>query len=455
MKFPMLSLRGRTYYARVCVPLKLQGLFGRKEVWRSLKTADPELAKRLSLTVAQEMRRVFAALEKKRVEPSPTSVAREYQRNTSAIPAQGLGEGESMALSTRLETLQTDPEAIKRLLDSVLLDQGIHVAPSAREAYAVELLRSEIASLKAMISGQPVPEEGPTVMELMESYLSERKLPSQTEREVRAIVKVFVKVVSDKNAPSVQKSDIRAYREHLHNSGLGPATIRKKLGFVSTIFRYGVGTGVLQSNVMDGGLTRVSRQAAQTERRLPFSNDQVKTLLAASADLKGAKRWVTWIAAFTGARVEEIAGLRVQDVKQESGISYFDFQPTAERRLKNLGSARRVPVHPMLLSNGLLDALPKTGRLFPELKANKHGVLSASFGKWWGRFADASGIDDPRLVFHSWRHTVKDALRRVEAPEEIQDSILGHTSSASVGRRYGSGVGLPVLLKWVERISYE
>jgi hypothetical protein len=61
LRWPMLMRRGNTFYSRVQVPLRLQPMFGRCEVFKSLRTIDPEEAKLLSLKVAAEMKKVFEA----------------------------------------------------------------------------------------------------------------------------------------------------------------------------------------------------------------------------------------------------------------------------------------------------------------------------------------------------------------------------------------------------------
>jgi len=46
-------------------------------------------------------------------------------------------------------------------------------------------------------------------------------------------------------------------------------------------------------------------------------------------------------------------------------------------------------------------------------------------------------IYDKGKVFHSFRHTFKDALRNSGVDEALSDALTGHSSS-SVGRHYGS-----------------
>ncbi|MCP2209467.1 site-specific integrase [Bradyrhizobium diazoefficiens] len=61
---------GRTpYYVRVGVPLKLQPVLKRKEIWRSLKTTDPRQARDRAAPVIASYRQQFADLEQRR-EPS-------------------------------------------------------------------------------------------------------------------------------------------------------------------------------------------------------------------------------------------------------------------------------------------------------------------------------------------------------------------------------------------------
>ncbi|WFU69428.1 site-specific integrase [Bradyrhizobium sp. CB2312] len=65
---------GRTsYYVRVGVPLKLQPVLKRKEIWQSLKTTDPRQARDRAAPVIASFRAQFADLEQRR-EPSPADL---------------------------------------------------------------------------------------------------------------------------------------------------------------------------------------------------------------------------------------------------------------------------------------------------------------------------------------------------------------------------------------------
>jgi integrase len=82
--------------------------------------------------------------------------------------------------------------------------------------------------------------------------------------------------------------------------------------------------------------------------------------------------WVSLIAVYSGARLEEIAQLAVGDIRDQGAngatVTVIDIYNGGNNALKNAASARLVPVHSELVRAGLLDyvkALPKDGPLFP------------------------------------------------------------------------------------------
>jgi integrase len=174
----------------------------------------------------------------------------------------------------------------------------------------------------------------------------------------------------------------------------------------------------------------------------------------------GADTWLPLLGLWTGARLEELGGLRVEDVKQEGSIPYIFIRATDGRRLKNKGSERRVPSHPALISAGFLDYVTERRRagdtlLFPELRADAHGKRTRMWGKRFARHVRlVCGVTDKRKAsFHSLRHSFVDAARAVMI-EEHRHTITGH-SGGGVGRMYGTSVPLSVLAESMARVRFE
>ena len=451
----MLMLRGSTYYYHRNIPVQVRPLVGgRKQVWKSLRTSNLDTAKLRSLEEGQRVERWFQALRKQAAaaQTNPESLARLYQSRSNAEDAEWRrelsqrqrthvrmddGTFESArqldeTLNAELDALTSavddhaaalrlrDVDIVSKLLDDVLVDNGLTIPPQRRREFALALLQAHLKSLevsvkrtKGEIAGERQEEQGVSVDGLLDAYLTERKLGSKSEHEVRAAYRRFAAIVGgDKSAREVTKADCRAYKSSLlaapsnrslsRDGKLSPVSVKKLLGICATIFRYGVGQGHLDTNPFEG-ITRVVRGGdhQNIDRRLPYDSADLTAIFGSVefSKLTGAKRFVPLIACLSGCRAEEVVGLRVQDVREEAGVWFFDFVPTAERRLKNAASQARTPIHPELLRLGLINyvaSVPQGGRLFPEIQPGPHGRLSGAFSKWWARFVDERGVRDPR-----------------------------------------------------------
>ena len=157
-----------------------------------------------------------------------------------------------------------------------------------------------------------------------------------------------------------------------------------------------------------------------------------------------AEYWLPYIGLHTGARIEEIAQLRVKEMRFHAPMGYyFDITDEGEdSELKNASSRRRVPVHQRLLDAGLVEYAASLqdpdGYLFPALVPDKYQRRSAGYGKEFSKFLrNELKIVDKRKVFHSFRHTFKHKCRELGISEDVHDALTGHTNS-SEARRYGN-----------------
>jgi integrase len=165
---------------------------------------------------------------------------------------------------------------------------------------------------------------------------------------------------------------------------------------------------------------------------------------------------VPLIALFSGMRSGEIIQLLSADVKEGSGVWYFDINKSQEKSLKTASSKRKVPIHRALIDLGFIDFVksrPQSGRIFPEIKKGKDGDPSHYFSKWWGRYAGHVGFKSPKTTFHSFRHNFLDALRAAELPEYINKALMGH-SDKGVHSQYGGGAMLSQLKTAIDKASY-
>jgi integrase len=90
-------------------------------------------------------------------------------------------------------------------------------------------------------------------------------------------------------------------------------------------------------------------------------------------------------------------------------------------------------VHGQLVKLGFLkfvdDVRKRDGLnawLFPLVAPEKGRAGIGAYSKWFGRYLRAQGVSDTAKVFHSFRHSATDALRRGKVDHELREALLGH-----------------------------
>ncbi|MEN3372628.1 DUF4160 domain-containing protein [Dechloromonas sp. ZS-1] len=271
-----------------------------------------------------------------------------------------------------------------------------------------------------------------------------------TVEEYQRVLFQFADFVGYKALTEITRRDIADFRDSVLASGKSSTTATHKVGMLKSLFVTAINYELLEQNPAE---TIRSQSKPQIKQRVAFSAEDLQRIFTSRIYSKGfrpkgagreAAYWLPLLALYTGARVEELAQLLVSDIYYAEGLGhYINISDAGEdQKLKNAGSRRRVPVHPLLISCGFTDyvaALGPAPRLFPHLKPNPRGKLAGYFSNFFsGYLRNDVGIKDTRKVFHSFRHTFKDVCRKVGIEEAVHDALTGHSSASSIGRRYGN-----------------
>jgi integrase len=146
---------------------------------------------------------------------------------------------------------------------------------------------------------------------------------------------------------------------------------------------------------------------------------------------RDAAYWIPILGLYTGARVGELAQLRVQDVKATYAGPFLSITDEAEgATVKTAAGIRSVPVHPELIRLGFMEYVEATKKasavsLWPTYKPLKDEP-GTYFSGWVNPFhREATGNPDAP-VFHELRHTVRTALHRARVDLHAIDLIIGH-----------------------------
>lgn len=271
----------------------------------------------------------------------------------------------------------------------------------------------------------------------------------------------FVTLMGDHRIAEIGQKQIQDFAGKLtksvvkhSNTPLATSSIRLIIARLSSVFSYAVDAGLIDLNPVSASRIHKRLGPSKPKRVLEddkgyewtelvtlFSHPEFKALRYSSGRPGDALFWLPLIAAYTGARREEISQLYVCDLRQDAKGHWFiridDDKP--DKSVKTEGSRRDVPLHDDLLELGILDLVngkDQDSRLFPQLIKVSDGFAGIVSKSWrplvirWGVYRKG------RHPLHGFRHTFKTTARQVGIPKEVSDWITGHAST-NEGDRYG------------------
>ena len=157
-------------------------------------------------------------------------------------------------------------------------------------------------------------------------------------------------------------------------------------------------------------------------------------------DLNPEARRIIYLIVETGLRISEACALKREAIHLDGDIPYIEVLDD-HRDTKTLGSVRSVP----LVGVALL-AMRAQPDGFPRY-CDKADSCSALINKTLTNLKLRPG--GPRQTLYSLRHTIVDRLKAVEAPNDIQEDMLGHV------HMYGEGTTLAHRHKWLLKIAFK
>lgn len=163
-----------------------------------------------------------------------------------------------------------------------------------------------------------------------------------------------------------------------------------------------------------------------------------------TTELRDASKYlIPLLCLYTGARLNEICQLLVEDVFKVGSVWIIDHVDEEEdgKKLKNEPSRRRVPIHSKLKKIGFLDyvmRLQNLGerRLFPTFKTDKYGYWSGSASKWFARYRKSVGLTQVGGGTRRFRHTFRTALDDADVPLAKAQMLGGWQRTGSTDKRY-------------------
>ena len=264
---------------------------------------------------------------------------------------------------------------------------------------------------------------------------------TEVEPKTASIDKAAVSRFVDKHpiASDVTKPAVAAWIE-ARKAEVSAATVQREVSSLRSFWSYLQTRGEVSedSTPFAGQRFKDRRKDRAAAKREAFSLAEVSALYSRALDAKDQELAdLIALAAYTGARREELATLKVADVAND-WISI--------RGAKTDAGDRDVPVHsavaPILAR---LIGKRKTGHVFEHFDEDKWGHRGDAVGKRFTRLKVAAG-HGPGKTLHSIRHTFSQALRAQDVSEDLVADLMGHRLTTMTYGRYGSRAAARKLL---------
>jgi integrase len=340
---------------------------------------------------------------------------------------------------------------------------------------------------------------GLTVGELVEEYKRKRKAqwtPKTYATHTPKLQLLADFLGTDRRAEDISRADLlpfpdallRLRRNHqkrpattfqarqtnAENARITAATASTILTRSTAMFRWAFEKGYISTNPATGlTITKPKAKKGHKSRR-PFTAGELKALftspmytghltrrqryLSGPQLAKDDDYWLPIIAYYSGARLGELVQLHFADCIVDGPFPHLSINENGQEKhgeadhkhVKSEAGVRIIPLHPDVIELGFAKFVQiqkrtagKRKRVFYGIPYGADGQPSSVYSKWFGRYLTNIGLDDPALVFHSFRHTAEDFFRSSQVPKYIIDQVIGH-QDRSAAAAYGSGVTLEV-----------
>lgn len=429
----MLS-RHSVYYFRIVVPDVLRPWFPQREIRRSLQTRCKREALIRGRDILAQVQRLFT------------------QAFQGIKPSIDLIHGAWEEGGKRLACWAS------WLRQQQLIGAAMPMAPAV--ANRPPAASQAVSGAPSVIGVSPT-DQAPSFLAVVDEQLVQQRREGVAVKSLddkRAVAVLLTRIIGDKPVDQITRKDAHLFREtalklppRLHQlpdqpleqsiaeatTTISVTTFNNYVKNLTTFFSYAMREGYCSRNPFDG--LRVKQRGKVSEERSAFSEEDLRRLFnpatyAPKGNRKAHQYWLPLLGLYTGARLNELCQLYVDDVVTVQDIPCIHFRATRpDQKLKTASSERLVPLHSKLCGLGFVayvDAVRAAGyqRLFPELTCHaKHGY-SAAPSKWFTRVREQLGFrnEEAKKDFHSFRHTLADHLKQKGVAESLVGGLLGH-----------------------------
>jgi len=137
--------------------------------------------------------------------------------------------------------------------------------------------------------------------------------------------------------------------------------------------------------------------------------------------------WLPFLLLYTGARPEELASVKLSQIRKEHGIDFI-----ALKSGKNSNSIRKIPFHRAVINSTFLDYVNTRrkadpgGLLFPQLKPSKNGYAKNVSRRFNENYLASLDFNEPTKRLYSFRSTFITRMTELNVNTAMLMALVGH-----------------------------
>lgn len=366
----------------------------------------------------------------------------------------------------------SDVAQIKSLLESGQIAEAMRLSQQNIE----EIQRHLQMTPEGGRAGRPTPPTPPAVApaktkpfdDAVVLYLGEKKLDNtqKTLDEKRGTYDEFIALFGNPDINMLGSEQAISFKNRMISDGFNALRINKKLSFMKDFFNYARRHKLyFEANPFaDLAISKKSKLKVGVQSYEPFTDDELKLIFEnpdyAKYMCDPDYLWLPFLALFTGARIESLASLTVDQVVKDGDIWFFDI-----RKDKNANSIRKIPLHERIVESSFMkyvEGVRAAGhtQLFPHIKPGKNGY-SRNCSRRFGQYLDLLGIKDSRKVFHSFRSNAINQMTNAGVHAKIIMGLVGHYEQSQIDfssahmLHYQKAKPLQILKAAIDTLEYD
>ena len=310
----------------------------------------------------------------------------------------------------------------------------------------------------------PEPENVITFKQIIDQEVKRRArgrdskpLPERTVGYYRRATDAFAAHRKSNNAATVTIKEGEAWRDSMLDSAeFGNKTIKQYLQNASTVINWGQSIFREELHPGQNPMSKVQRPDYKERPSYlkAYTENEAKLVLAAARKQElPLLRWIPWLCAYSGMRVQEAGGLKKEDFFQHRGRWLYRVTTIGGRGLKNEGSERRIPVHQALIDEGFMEFFEGASSSWLFLGVLGEKINAQPRVSEWVREMIPFEQRPDLQPNHGWRHYFEDLCRLYLVPDDARKYITGRKGGGSADMYGKSDLMLGGLAKAMDMIE--